>query len=394
MGAVAGIKVLDVATIFAGPLAGTLLADFGADVIKIEHPRGDPLRHHGPVKDGHGLWWKSASRNKRCITLNLSTDRGQELFRELAREADVVIENFRPGVMERWSLGYDELARENPGLVMLRVTGFGQFGPYSGRAGFGTLAEAMSGFAHITGEADGPPTLPPFGLADGIAGLTGAFAVMCALYNRDANGGVGQYIDLAIIEPIVTILGAQATAFDQLGLVQQRVGNRTPNNAPRNTYRTKDDRWVAISTSTNPIAERVMHLVGHPEFIEQDWFSSSVERAAHSEELDQAVGGWIAERTEAEVMAAFEDAGAAIAPIYDIERTLDDPQYQALNTFLRVEDADLGPLLINGLMFRMSATPGAVAFAGRRLGEDNDAVFGELGHAQSELETLREDGII
>jgi crotonobetainyl-CoA:carnitine CoA-transferase CaiB-like acyl-CoA transferase len=393
-GPLAGIRVLDVATIFAGPLAATLLGDFGADVIKIEHPRGDPLRHHGPVKDGHGLWWKSASRNKRCVTLNLSTSNGQDLFRSLAKSADVVVENFRPGVMERWSLGYETLAAENPGLVMLRVTGFGQFGPYAHRPGFGTLAEAMSGFAHITGEAEGPPTLPPFGLADGISGLTGAYAVMCALYARDARGGRGQYIDLAIIEPIVTILGAQATGYDQLGIVQGRIGNQTPNNAPRNTYRTSDGRWIAISTSTNAIAERVMRLVGRPDFVDEPWFTSSAERAAHGDELDAAVAAWIADRSEKDVIAAFEQVGAAIAPIYDIERTLADPQYQALNTFPIIDDEDLGPLRINGLMFRMSQTPGSIAFAGRRLGQDNAEVYTALGLSAEELASLKTEGVI
>ena len=194
-----GIRVLDVATLFAGPMAATLLADFGADVVKVEHPGGDPLRTHGHVKHGHGLWWKLFGRNKWTVTIDLSTGEGQELLRGLAAQADVLVENFRPGVMERWGLGYDRLSVGNPGLVMLRATGFGQFGPYAGRRGFGTLAESMSGFAALTGEPDAPPTLPPFGLADGIAGISGAYAVMLALYQRDARGGRGQVIDLAII---------------------------------------------------------------------------------------------------------------------------------------------------------------------------------------------------
>ncbi|HZV50397.1 MAG TPA: CoA transferase, partial [Candidatus Dormibacteraeota bacterium] len=206
-GALGGVRVLDVATLFAGPFAARILGDHGAEVIKVEHPRGDPARTHGHRKDGHGLWWKVLGRNKLAITLDLSKPRGQELLRGLVAKSDVLIENFRPGVMERWGLGWEALSAVNPRLVMLRVTGFGQFGPYASRPGFGTLAEAMSGFAHITGQPDGPPTLPPFGLADGIAGLAGATAVMMALYHRDLHGAGGQMIDLAIIEPILHVLG-------------------------------------------------------------------------------------------------------------------------------------------------------------------------------------------
>src|ERR687884_1233077 len=326
----AGLRVLDAATLFAGPLAATFLGDYGADVIKIEHPKGDPIRNHGYAKDGVPLWWKMVGRNKRTITLNFSKPEGQELLCGLVKTADVLIENFRPGTLERWGVGPDRLLAVNPRLVLVRTTGFGQFGPYAGRPGFGTLAESMSVIAHITGEADGPPTLPPFGLADGIAGLAGAIAVMFALYHRDARGGTGQVIDLAIIEPILTILGPQPTVYDQLGIVQTRTGNRSINNAPRNTYRTRDGKWVAVSTSAQSIAERVMRLVGHPEFIDEPWFKSGAERAKHADELDAAVGGWIGEHDFAEVVRAFEEAEAAVAPIYDVVDILNDAQYQAL----------------------------------------------------------------
>ncbi len=229
--------------------------------------------------------------------LDLSRPRAQEALVELVRRADVLIENFRPGVMERWGLGYERLWAVNPGLVMLRMTGFGQFGPYASRPGFGTLAESMSGFAAITGEPDGPPTLPPFGLADCIAGITAAYAVMTALHER-ATSGAGQMIDLAIIEPIVAVLGNQALVYDQLGIVQPRLGNRSSNNAPRNTYRTRDGRWVAVSTSADRIAARVLELVGHPEVVREPWFATGFERAQHAEFLDELVGGWIAKRVE------------------------------------------------------------------------------------------------
>ncbi len=394
-GALGGVRVLDVATLFAGPFAARILGDHGAEVIKVEHPRGDPARTHGHRKDGHGLWWKVLGRNKLAITLDLSRPRGQELLRGLVAKSDVLIENFRPGVMERWGLGWEALSAVNPRLVMLRVTGFGQFGPYASRPGFGTLAEAMSGFAHITGQPDGPPTLPPFGLADGIAGLAGATAVMMALYHRDLHGAGGQMIDLAIIEPILHVLGAQPTVYDQVGVVQQRTGNRSANNAPRNTYRTRDGRWVAISTSADRVAERVMRLVGHPEVVEEPWFATGGERAAHAEELDRLVGGWVAERTQEEVIAAFTAAGAAVAPIYDVAQVLEDPQYQALASIVSVEDEDLGPIRMQNQLFRMAATPGHVKFPGRRLGQDNEAVYtGLLGLTREDLAGLRQEGVV
>jgi formyl-CoA transferase len=393
-GPLAGLTVLDLATIYAGPFAAALLGDFGAEVVKVEHPRGDPLRTHGAQKDSVGLWWKQLSRNKRCVTLDLNYPEGQALLLELAHRADVVVENFRPGVMERWGLDYDRLSERNTGLVMLRMTGFGQFGPYAQRPGFGTLAESMSGFAAMTGWPDGPPTLPPFGLADGIAGLAGAFTVMTALRHRDACGGRGQVVDLAIIEPILMVLGAQATAYDALGLVPERRGNRSGNNAPRNTYRTRDGRWVAISSSANTVAARVMRLVGHPEVIDEPWFASQNERASRADLLDDMVGGWIAERDHDDVIREFEAAGAAVSPIYDISQVVADPQYRALGTFLRLPDEDLGNVLLQNVIARLSDTPGQVCWPGRRLGQDNELVYGRLGRDRAELDRLRREGVL
>ena len=393
--ALEGIRILDISTLFAGPLAATILSDFGADVIKVEHPRGDPVRHHGYSKDGVPLWWKMLSRDKRAVTLNLSTAEGQDIMCRLVEDSDVLIENFRPGTLERWNLAPERLQTINPRLVIARVTGFGQFGPYSGRPGFGTLAEAMSGFAHITGDPDGPPTLPPFGLADGITAQATANAILMALYHRDVHGSPGQVLDIAIIEPILTILGPQPIVYDQLGIVQTRTGNRSVNNAPRNTYRTSDGRWVAISTSTQSIAERVMHLVGHPEVIEEPWFASGAERAKHADELDRYVAGWIGDRKIDDVIVAFEDAHAAVAPIYDIAQIMEDPQYAALGSIASVEDPDLGTVRMQNVMFRMSDTPGEIRWAGRGLGEDNVEVFGgELNISDEQLDTLHEKGVM
>jgi formyl-CoA transferase len=388
-----GLRVLDVSTLFAGPLAATMLGDFGADVIKVEHPKGDPVRNHGASKDGVGLWGKVVGRNKRGITLYLGSPEGQEVFRRLVATADVVIENFRPGTLERWGLGYEELSRINPGLVLVRVTGFGQFGPYSGRPGFGTLAEAMSGFAAITGEPDGPPTLPPFGLADGISALAAAFATMAALRAREATGQ-GQVVDLAIIEPILTLLGPQPTVYDALGQLQPRTGNRSANNAPRNTYRTRDGRWVAVSTSAQSIAERVMHLVGRPEFLDEPWFASGAERAEHADELDEAVGSWIAARDREEVVRAFEEAQAAVAPIYDVRDVLADPQFAALGSLVRVPDPELGSVLMQNVLFRMSETPGEIRSAGPSIGQHTEEVLGELGFDSADVAELRAKGAV
>jgi crotonobetainyl-CoA:carnitine CoA-transferase CaiB-like acyl-CoA transferase len=378
-GALAGVRVLDLATLFAGPMAATILGDFGAEVIKVEHPtKGDPVRSHGPSKNGIPLWWAMLSRNKRTIALYLGDPRGAEIVKRLIVHCDVLIENFRPGTLEKWGLSPEELHRINPGLVIARVTGFGQFGPYSTRPGFGTLAESMSGFAAMTGEPTGPPTLPPFGLADGIAALATSQAIMTALYAREKNGGKGQVIDLAIIEPILSILGPQPMAYDQLGTVQPRTGNRSVNNAPRNTYETREGRWVAISTSAQSIAERVMHLVGHPEVIDEPWFAKGSTRAEHAELLDKYVGDWIGERDLAVVMRVFEEAEAAVAPIYDIRDIFVDPQFQALDTITTVEDPDLGPLRMQNILYRLSDNPGSIRWTGRKRGADTRAVLTEL----------------
>ncbi|MDL5200992.1 CoA transferase [Streptomyces sp. ALI-76-A] len=389
-----GLRVLDLATLFAGPLAATMLGDFGAEVIKVEHPaKPDPSRGHGPSKEGVGLWWKLLGRNKRTITLNLSTPGGRATLLRLAATADVVIENFRPGTLEKWDLGWEELSAANPRLVLTRVTAFGQFGPSAHRPGFGTLAEALSGFAAITGEPDAPPTLPPFGLADSIAGLATAYAVMTALAARDRTGE-GQVVDMAIIEPILTVLGPQPTWYDQLGYVQERTGNRSANNAPRNTYRTADGGWVAVSTSAQSIAERVLRLVGRPELIDEPWFTTGAGRAAHADVLDEAVGTWIAARTRTDVLAAFEKAEAAVAPVQDVRDVLADPQYQALDTVTTVDDPELGPLRMQNVLFRLSATPGAIRWAGRPHGADTEEVLAGLGLTTAELTALREAGAV
>ncbi|GAA2018530.1 CaiB/BaiF CoA transferase family protein [Nocardioides kribbensis] len=390
-GPLAGLRVLDVSTILAGPLCCQILGDYGAEVIKVEHPRGgDNMRGHGRSKDGVPLWWKEISRNKRTVAVDLKAPGGAEVLRRLAASADVLVENFRPGTLERWGLGPEVLHADNPGLVLARLTGFGQSGPYSSRAGFGTLAEAMSGFAAATGEADGPPTLPAFGLADSICGIAASSAVLMALRHRDRTGE-GQVVDLSILEPIMAAVGPGPTVYQQTGEIAQRHGNRSTNNAPRNTYRTSDDRWVAISTSAQRIAERVMELVGHPEVIAEPWFATGGGRAEHVDLLDEHVGSWIAARDRETVLAAFTEAGAAIAPVYDSRDLTEDPHVRETGMLLEVDDPDLGPLLQHNVMWRMSATPGRIRFTGRALGHDTDAVLGELGYDAEAITRLKEE---
>ncbi|TDC78799.1 CaiB/BaiF CoA transferase family protein [Streptomyces hainanensis] len=388
------LKVIDTATLFAGPTAAMLLGDFGADVIKIEHPRrGDPARGHGAAADGVGLWWKTLSRNKRTAAVDLSEPEGQEILRRLAADADVLVENFRPGTLERWGLSPEALWAENPRLILARMTGFGQFGPMSGRPGFGTLAEAMSGFAASTGDPEGPPVLPPLALADGVAGLTMAYAVMVALRARESTGR-GQIVDMAIIEPLLGLLGPQMTAYRALGVIPERTGNRSASNAPRNTYRTRDGRWVAVSTSAQPIAERVIRLVGRPELAERPWFASGAGRVAHVDELDAAVGCWIAERDADEVIAEFTRAQAAIAPVYDVSDVAKDPQYEALGTFVELPDEELGAVTVQNVLFRLSETPGEVRWAGPPLGRHTDEILADLRYPAEQIAALRERGII
>ncbi|MGI9645051.1 MAG: CaiB/BaiF CoA transferase family protein [Ilumatobacteraceae bacterium] len=392
-GPLAGIRVLDVSTVLAGPLACQILGDYGADVVKVEHPDGDALRRHGAQRDGQGLWWKVVGRNKRCVGLYLGDPDGAEIFERLAATADVVVENFRPGTLERWGLGPDRLRELNPGLVLCRITGFGQEGPYAGRPAFGTLIEAMSGFASMTGEPDGLPTLPPFGLADSVAALSAVAAVTMALRHRDATGQ-GQVIDQSILEPLVTALGPHIVNYDQLGVTPERTGNRSTNNAPRNTYRTADDHWVAVSSSADSIARRAVTLVGRPDLAEQPWFTSGTGRAEHVEEIDDAMAAWIGERSVDDVVAAFAEADVALAPLYDVAQYVDDPQVRHRGAVVTVDDDDLGPVRMQNVLFQMSDTPGEVRHTGRAIGADTDQVLTEVGVPQHRIDELRSRKVV
>jgi crotonobetainyl-CoA:carnitine CoA-transferase CaiB-like acyl-CoA transferase len=393
-GALAGLKVVDAATLLAGPMIATYLGDFGADVIKVEHPRGDALRTFGWQKDDVSIWWKTASRNKRACTLNLSKPEGQELLLDLVDEADVLIENFRPGTMERWSLGYERLAERNPGLVMVRTTGFGQTGPYSSRPGFGTLAEAMSGVAWVLGERDGPPIVPPFAMADTVAALFGTNATLAALRHRDQSGR-GQVIDLSLWEPLFAFLGPQVTAYDQTGVVEQRDGSRAYFSAPRNAYETSDGRWVAISTSAQSAADRLFVSIGRGDLVEEGRFDSTQKRIARADEVDALIAEWVAQRPLEEVLRIWDEHAVAGSPIYSVEDIVADEHVAAREMLVEVEDEELGPLRMHGVFPRLSDTPGRVRHAGRPMGADNEAVFGAgLGRTDEQLAALRDAGAI
>lgn len=396
LGPLHNLRVVDTATLAAGPVVATAFAEFGADVIKVEQPgSGDPMRTWGERKDDLGLVWKSISRNKRCVTLDLRPEEGQKLFHELLDVSDVVIFGNRPSALARWGLDWDSVHRAHPRIVMLHISGYGAGGPKSDRPGFGTLAEAMSGFAHLTGQPDGPPTLPPFMLADGVAGMAATYAVLIALYHRDLHGGEGQLVDVNLIEPLARLIESATLTYDQLGVIPGRVGNRLDASAPRNAYRTSDGKWLAISGASPTIALRVFRAVGRPDMAANPDYVDPVMRQSHALEVDEAVCDWIGRHTLEQAMAVFEAADVAAAPVYDAAQLLADEHLQARGTFVSVHDPDLGPVTVQAPVARLSGTPGQISHLGRPLGADNETVFGDLlGVAPERLSELREAGTI
>ena len=394
--ALQGLRVIDAASLLAGPVVASLMADFGADVIKIEHPRGDQLRSLDSTDNGESLWWALASRNKRCVTLDLSRPAGQELVRRLLCDADVLVESFRPGTLERWNLAPDALHELNPGLVIVRTTGFGQSGPYSALPGFGTIAEAMSGFAYINGWPDRPPSLPPAPLADGVAALAACAVTMFALWWREhGDDGKGQIVDVSLFEPLFWMLGPQATAYDRQGVVPERIGNRLPFTAPRNIYATSDGRWVTLSASSTSIASRLMRLVGREDLLSEPWFDSNAGRAAHADEFDAILGKWIGARTADEAIAALREAHAAAGPVYSIADIVEDQQYRDRETLTRVDDPVLGSLLMQNMIARLTERPGQIRHPGPSRGQHNFEVFAdELGLSPEEILELSQEGVI
>lgn len=391
-----GVVVIEAGTMISSGSLGRLLSDFGATVIKVEHPEhDDPLRDLKPRKDGHGLWWKYLSRNKKTITLNLSDERGQTVFEDLASEADVVIENFRPGTFDRWNLGYEDLSEVNEDLVMLSISGYGQFGPYSEKPGFGTLAESLSGFAHLNGFPDSPPLLPKTGFADNIAALYSAFAIAYALYNRDVNGGSGQHIDVSLLEPLFNILGPEPLQYDQLDEIPTRTGNQSSISAPRNVYRTGDDRYIALSASTQNVAMRCFEAIDRPDLKTDSRFATNEDRVDNADELDEIIQKWIGQHSRKRVVEHFEEHDVPVAPVYNIKDILDDEHFQAREAILSVDDEDLGEARVQNVFPKFSDTPGNVEYLGPEKGEYNEEVYGDvLDYDQKLLERLEADGVI
>lgn len=395
-GSLNGMRVLEIATMMAAPLAGMMLADHGAEVIKVELPgSGDGMRGWGYERDGHALMWKVLSRNKKLVTLDLHKKQGKELFLKLVAKSDVLIENFRPGTMARWGLGAEVLRKAKPDLIVLRVSGFGQTGPSSPRPGFGTLAEAIAGFAYINGWPDKPPSLPPFGLADSIAGITGAFGVLAALNYRNRTGE-GQDVDVALYEPMLTVLGSLLIDYDQLGIIQERSGNVTPFAAPRNTYKTRDGKWFAMSASTQSTAERLFALIGRPEMITDPRFVDNRARLANLEAMDREIASWADQRSLNEAVAELEQSGVPACPVYTAADVLSDVHMEQRGSVICVDDEDLGKVRLQAPVPRLTVSPGAVRhLGGSMVGRDTAAVYADLlGLDRGDLEKLRAEQVV
>lgn len=392
----AGVTVVEAGSMIAGPKAGTMLAEFGAEVIKIEHPtKNDHLRNFGPQFDGNSLWWKWLGRNKKTVTLDIGNDNGQEVFKDLISESDVLIENFRPGTLERWNLGYEDLKKVNTDLIMARISGYGQKGPYSEKPGFGTLAEAMSGFAYLNGFEDRPPLLPPTPLADQLASIYAIVGILLALYNRDGNSGNGQCIDVSLVESMFTVTGPHAMQYDLLDEIPKRNGNSSETSAPRNIYPTKDGKWVALSASAQPLAMRTFEAIGRPDLKDDPRFKDNESRVENKEDLDDIIKRWMLKHERGEIIDIFDEHETTIAPVYNIEDMVGDNHFIQRNTITKVEDDDLGNTLTQNVFPLLSETPGKIDHLGKSAGADNQEVLGNLlGYDEELISRLRDDKVI
>jgi succinyl-CoA---D-citramalate CoA-transferase len=392
-----GVRVVEMGSLLAGPFCGQLLADFGAEVIKVEPPgKGDPMREWGRHrKNGRTLWWPIIARNKKSVTLNLREEEGQELARELISGADVLVENFRPGTMERWGLGYEDLSETNPGLVMVRVSGYGQTGPYRERAGFGAIGESMGGIRHVTGFPDRPPPRVGVSLGDSLAATFGAFGAVTALYNREARNGEGQVVDVGIYEAVLALMESTIPEYALAGHVRGRTGAILPFVAPSNTYPTRDDDYVVIGANADNVFARFAAATGHPEWAEDERYATHNARGENQEELDGMISGWTKERTVDEVLEVLKEAGVPAGKVFTAKDMVEDPHYAARENVVTVEDPEMGPFPMQNVVPRLNETPGKVRWTGPTLGQHNDEVYGEvLGLSEEEREALRERGVI
>lgn len=391
-GPLGGVRALDLSRLVAGNMLSLQLADFGADVIKIEPPSGDPLRDW---RDGdQQLHWKTYARNKRSVVLNLRQPAARDALVRLVATADVFIENYRPGTLEEMQLSPDILLRANPDLIIVRISGFGQTGPYASLPGFGTLVEAMSGFAARTGFPDREPVLPPFALADMVAGLYGAFATMTALRARDHHKARGQVIDVSLLEAIFSVLGPEASIYQLTGKLKERAGSGSNTSSPRNVYRCRDGSYVAMSASTETMARRVFQAIGRPDMIEDPRFRSNSDRLKHRALVDEAVGAWFATRAREDALRLMRDANVTVGPVYSIADAMVDPHFREREIIVAVEDGELGRVPMHNIVPRLSETPGVWQRPAPLLGEQTDIILAEVGFTPEMIAQLRKDGAV
>ncbi len=388
-----GVRVLDLSRLVSGNMLTHVLADLGAEVVKVERPKvGDDLRNWGV--DGIQTYWKIYARNKKSLTLDLRSEQGHEILLQLAEHFHVLVENFVPGTLERWGIGPAVLQGRNPGLIIVRVSGWGQTGPFRDKPGFGSLVEAMSGFASINGFDDRPPVLPPFALADIVAGLYGAVGTLTALRAHEVGGCAGQIIDLALFEPIFAVLGPQAADYAITQEVPKRMGSCTNITAPRNVYRCSDARYVALSASMQAMAERLFRTIGRPDLIDDPRFRTNADRVANNSELDSIVADFMAAHTQEENLRTFAEAGVTVGPVCDISQLMDHPYIRGREVLVNYPDPDMGELPMHNVIPRLSETPGAIRTPAPELGQHNGELLGEIGYTEQEIERLAENGTI
>ena len=398
-GPLAGVRVVELGQLLAGPFTGRLLGDLGAEIIKVEAPgQPDPIRDWGKARyHGRSLWWPVQSRNKKCITLNLRHERGQELMLELARRADVVVENFRPGTLERWNLGYEQLSDANPRIVLARVSGYGQTGPYAKRAGFASVSEAMGGIRHINGFPDQPPPRMHLSLGDSLAGMFAIQGILAALYWRDAlGGGVGQVVDVSLMEASFALLESTVPEYDRLGIVRGPQGTNLKGIAPSNIFKSSDDKWMVIAANADKVFGRLCDAMGRPELAEDPKYATHIARGENQDELEGIVADWASKHTAKEIDEVLNAAGVICGPIYTIADIFEDPQYQARDMLLRHEDPEFGEYIGPGIVPKLSHTPGSVRWSATwEEGSHNREVYGDLlGLSDEEITSLREEGVL